>query len=98
MALFKCIFDHPTDGREGGECLLQLQQGNQMAAEYALTTRTVAASSGWNEPAFLTLFRIDLCEEFQTQLACRDDNLDLDNLLQECRHSHCFSPSFSEHS
>ncbi|XP_038834959.1 transmembrane protein 178A isoform X2 [Salvelinus namaycush] len=41
MALFKCIVDHPA---EGSECLLQLQQGNQMAA--ALTFRTVAASSG----------------------------------------------------
>lgn len=108
MALFKCIFDHPAEGREGGECLLQLQQGNQTAAEYPLTFWTVAASCGWNEPALRTLFRRGLCEKVQTELACRDDNLILDaliamatcldNLLWECLHSHRFSPSFCEYS
>lgn len=81
MALFKCIFDHPAEGREEVECLLQLQQGNQTAAEYPLTFRTVAASSGWNEPALRTLFRRGLCEKVQTELACRDDNLILDALI-----------------
>lgn len=32
MTLFKCIFDHPPDGREVGERLLQLRQGVQTAA------------------------------------------------------------------
>lgn len=78
-----------------------------MAAEYALTVRSVGTSSGWNEPALRTLFRRGLHEEVQTKLACRDDNLTLDaliamairldNLLRECRHSHRFSPSFGEH-
>ena len=93
MALFKCIFDHPPDGREVGERLLQLRQGVQTAAGYTLTFQTVAASSGRNEPALRTLFRRGLCEEVQMELACRDDNLSLhaliamairqDNLLQE---------------
>ena len=95
-----------SHGGQGGKCLLQLQQGNQMAAEYALTFWTVAASSGWNEPALRTLFRRGLRKEVQKELACRDDNLTLDaliamaicldNLLQECWHSHRFSPSGSE--
>lgn len=59
---------HPVEGREGGERLLQ--QGNQTAAEYALTFRTVAASRRWNEPALRTLFRQGLHEEVQTELAC----------------------------
>jgi hypothetical protein len=80
IALFKCIFDHPA-GREGGERLLQIQQGNQTAAEYAFTFRTVAASSGWKELALSTLFRKDLREEVQTELVCRDDNLTLDALI-----------------
>jgi hypothetical protein len=33
MALFKCLFDYPLDCRDGGERLLQLQQGDQTAAE-----------------------------------------------------------------
>lgn len=34
MALFRAVFDHPPEGREGGE---RLQQGAQTAVEYALT-------------------------------------------------------------
>lgn len=37
MALFRVVFDHPPEGREGGERLLPLRQGAQTAAEYALT-------------------------------------------------------------
>lgn len=108
MALFRGIFDRPPEGREGGECLLQLRQNDQTAAEYVLTFRTVAASSQWNEPVLRTLFRRGLRKEVQTELACRDDNLSLDvlivmairldYLLWEHRCPHHFSPSLSEHS
>eukprot|EP00063_Salmo_salar_P027264 XP_014002099.1 PREDICTED: pollen-specific leucine-rich repeat extensin-like protein 1 [Salmo salar] len=53
-------------------------RNDQNAAEYTLTFQTVAASSGWNEPALRTLFRRGLREKVQTQLACRDDNLSLE--------------------
>ena len=46
MALFRAVFDHPPEGREGCERLFQLRQGDQTAAEYTLTFRTMAASSG----------------------------------------------------
>jgi hypothetical protein len=45
MSLFRTVFYHPPEGREGGECLLQLQQGAQTTKEYALTFRSMAASS-----------------------------------------------------
>lgn len=67
---------------------------------YALTFRTVAASSGWNEPALRSLFRRGLREEVQMELACRDDKLSLHaliamairqgNLLRERWYSHLF--------
>jgi hypothetical protein len=75
MALFKCIFNHPKEGRDGGELLLQLWQGYPAADEYALSFQTVKAASRWNEPALRKLFRRGMCEEVQTELACRDDNL-----------------------
>jgi hypothetical protein len=78
MALFKCIFDHPSVGREGGERLLR--QGDQTAAEYALTFWTIAASRLWNELVIHTLFRRALREEVKMELACRGDN------LFECTH------------
>ena len=33
MALFRAVFDHPQEGREGVERLLQLRQGAQTAEE-----------------------------------------------------------------
>ena len=57
-----------------------------MTAEYALTFRTVAASSGWNEPALHTLFHSGLCEEVQTELACRNDNMYLGTLISMAIH------------
>jgi hypothetical protein len=93
MVLFRVVFDYPPEVRQGGEQLLQLQQGARTAAEYALTFQTVAASSGWNEPALHTLFWGGLCKEVQTELACRDDipsfdalntmAIRLDNLIRE---------------
>ncbi|KAM9530504.1 uncharacterized protein ACWYII_042142 isoform 1-T5 [Salvelinus alpinus] len=77
MALFRVVFEHPPEGRKGGKRLFQLQQGAQTTVEYALTFRTVAASSGWNEIALRTQLR----EEVQTELACRDDNISLDALI-----------------
>lgn len=64
MALFRDIFDHPREDREGSEHLFQLRQDDQ-TAEYALTFRTVAAFSRWNEPALHMLFRRGLREEVQ---------------------------------
>eukprot|EP00063_Salmo_salar_P039830 XP_014014665.1 PREDICTED: uncharacterized protein LOC106579344 [Salmo salar] len=86
MALFRGIFDHPPEGRVGGERLLPLLQYDQTAAEYALTFQTVAASSGWNEPALHTLFRRGLREEVHMELACRYDNLSLDALIAMAIH------------
>jgi hypothetical protein len=81
MALFRAVFGHPPEGREEGERLLQLWQGAQTAAEYALAFWTVAASSGRNEPTLCTLFRRGLRKNIQTELACRHDNLSLDALI-----------------
>ena len=103
MALFRVVIDHPLEGGEGGERLLQLQESAQTAAEYALTFRTMAASSGLNEPALRILFRRRLCKQLQTELACRNDShsldaltamtIHLDNLLCERGDPHCLSPS-----
>jgi hypothetical protein len=57
VALFKFIFDNSPEDREESERLPHLRKGIQTAAEYALTFQTIAASSGWNEPALRTLFR-----------------------------------------
>ncbi|KAL2088222.1 hypothetical protein ACEWY4_017050 [Coilia grayii] len=80
-ALFRAVFDHPTDGKERSEKLLRLSQGTGTAAEYALQFRTLAAASGWNEQALTAVYRRGLREDVRGELACRDQNLTLDALI-----------------
>jgi hypothetical protein len=67
--LFRAIFDHPTEGREGGQRLLLLRLGSRTASQYALVFRTVAAFTGWNDQALLTVFCSGLQAVVQTELA-----------------------------
>ncbi|CAB1339137.1 unnamed protein product [Coregonus sp. 'balchen'] len=75
--LFKEVFDHSPSGRPIGDLLIDLQQGRNSAAEYALEFRTMAAGSGWSEAALLTVYRRGLNRELQAELACRGDLQDL---------------------
>ncbi|KAI4888293.1 hypothetical protein NFI96_000532 [Prochilodus magdalenae] len=78
---FAEVFDHPNEGRSSGELLLQMRQGTRSVAEYSLDFRTVAAGSGWNEPALVVAFRNGLHPDLLKELACRDEGLDLDKLI-----------------
>ena len=51
------VFDHSVSGRHIGDLLCELRQGRRSITEYALAFRTMAASTGWNEPALLTVYR-----------------------------------------
>ncbi|KAI4899522.1 hypothetical protein NFI96_011522 [Prochilodus magdalenae] len=75
------VFDHPHDGKSQGELLSRLRQGSRSVAEYSLEFRTIAAGTGWNEPALLTFYRLGLNQDVLTELACRDDDLSLDELI-----------------
>uniref|UniRef100_A0A3B1IFZ4 CCHC-type domain-containing protein n=1 Tax=Astyanax mexicanus TaxID=7994 RepID=A0A3B1IFZ4_ASTMX len=79
---FRTVFGNPKGGREIGEQLLELRQDSDSVANYALTFRTLAAQSGWNEASLITAFRRGLSEDIQTELACRDDSLSLDDLIK----------------
>ncbi|KAI4902633.1 hypothetical protein NFI96_002208 [Prochilodus magdalenae] len=75
------VFDHPHDSKSHGELLSRLRQGSRSVAEYSLEFRTIAAGTGWNEPALLTYYRLGLNQDVLTELACRDDDLSLDELI-----------------
>lgn len=75
------MFDHPSDGKDGGERLLQLTQEDQPAADYSLAFHTLAAASGWNDRALRTAYRRGLRDDMKTELACRDDVMDLNMLI-----------------
>ena len=58
-----------------------LYQGNRSVVEYSLEFHTLAASSGWNEAALLIMFRQGLNSKLLAELACKDDDLTLDQLI-----------------
>uniref|UniRef100_A0A3B1JZA6 ribonuclease H n=1 Tax=Astyanax mexicanus TaxID=7994 RepID=A0A3B1JZA6_ASTMX len=81
LMTFRSVFDHTKYCHSSGELLLTMKQGNKSAAAYALEFRTVAASSGWNNSALINVYRNVLNSDIQKELACRDDDLTLDQLI-----------------
>ncbi|XP_048063071.1 uncharacterized protein LOC125278191 [Megalobrama amblycephala] len=79
---FKEVFDHPSDGRGAGDQLMELTQGRQTAAEYALAFCTLAAQTKWVSDTLKTCFRRGLTHELQTDLACRDNGKSLDQFIE----------------
>ncbi|KAK3542189.1 hypothetical protein QTP86_016990, partial [Hemibagrus guttatus] len=87
--------------------LMELRQGSDAAADYAIRFRTLAAQSGWNDAALWAVFRAGLKPELQAELACRTEDttlsqfvataIRLDNLLRQHQAGpSCFSSSFRE--
>ncbi|KAL0149041.1 hypothetical protein M9458_055656 [Cirrhinus mrigala] len=77
LNFLKEVFEHSADGKEVGEQLLQLCQGKNTAADYALAFRTLAAQTGWLDDPLKLLFRKGLNAELQSELACRDEGKSL---------------------
>ncbi|KAK3538285.1 hypothetical protein QTP70_034770 [Hemibagrus guttatus] len=50
---------------------MELRQGSDTAADYAIKFRTLAAQLGWNDASLRAVFRAGLNPELQTELACR---------------------------
>ncbi len=73
MRQFREVFEHSVDGKEVGEQLLALRQGSSTAADYALTFRTLAAQTGWDNDPLKLIFRKGITTELQSELACRDE-------------------------
>lgn len=56
-------------------------QGSHDMVDYALEFRTIATRSGWNELALKTAFRQGLNPELVRELACRGEQLTLDDII-----------------
>ncbi|KAK3546890.1 hypothetical protein QTP86_003812 [Hemibagrus guttatus] len=69
--LIREVFGYPAGGKDISIQLMELRQGTDTAADYAITLRTLAAQSGWNEASLWVVFRAGLNPELQTELACR---------------------------
>lgn len=71
--LFIEVFNHPAASCKAGNRSCEIQQERRSAADYALEFRTLAANSGWNDAALLTMQQRGLRPEFQSELACCAD-------------------------
>lgn len=75
------VFEYPAGGRDILTQLLQTNQGNQSAAEYAVSFRILAAQSGWNDLALLAIYKRSLNVELQAELACKGENMSLNDYI-----------------
>ncbi|KAK3545142.1 hypothetical protein QTP70_001465 [Hemibagrus guttatus] len=65
------VFEYPAGGKDISLQLMELRQGSDTAADYAIKFRTLAAQSGWNDVSLWAVFRAGLNPELQMELACR---------------------------
>ncbi|KAK3566461.1 hypothetical protein QTP86_033942 [Hemibagrus guttatus] len=65
------VFEYPAGGKDISTQLMELRQGSDTAADYAIKFCTLAAQSGWNDASLWAVFRARLNPELQTELACR---------------------------
>ncbi|KAK3574628.1 hypothetical protein QTP86_011544 [Hemibagrus guttatus] len=87
------VFQYPAWGKDISLQLMELCQGFDTVADYAIKFRTLAAQSGWNEAALWAVFREGLNPALQIKLACREEAasltqfvamaIRLDNLLRQ---------------
>ncbi|KAL0147003.1 hypothetical protein M9458_057527, partial [Cirrhinus mrigala] len=78
---FKEVFKPSTESGEAGEQIMALRQGRRTAADYALSFRTLAAQSGWNDGLLKLHYRKGLHPDLQVELACRDESLTLEQYI-----------------
>ncbi|KAK3524674.1 hypothetical protein QTP86_000583 [Hemibagrus guttatus] len=65
------VFEYPAGGKDISLQLMELHQGSDAAADYAIKFRTLAAQSGWNDASLWAVFRAGLNPKLQAELACR---------------------------
>ncbi|KAK0131553.1 Retrotransposon-like protein 1 [Merluccius polli] len=82
----KKVFDHPVQGREASQRLLQLRQGSRSVASFAVEFRTLAAESGWNEEALQGVFQNALSSELKDRLTSWEEPANLDHLISLAIH------------
>ncbi|KAK3512381.1 hypothetical protein QTP70_007448 [Hemibagrus guttatus] len=69
--LIREVFEYPAGGKDISLQLMELGQGSDTAADYAITFQTLSAQSGWNDASLWAVFRAGLNPELQTELVCR---------------------------
>ncbi|KAI5628771.1 nephrocystin-4-like [Silurus asotus] len=63
--------------------LLSIRQGDDNVMDYSLRFRTLVASSGWNESALLSIYRLKLNPELKQAMAVHEDSVGLESFIQK---------------
>ncbi|KAK3559560.1 hypothetical protein QTP86_013725 [Hemibagrus guttatus] len=80
------VFQYPAGGKDVSLQLMELRQGFDSVADYAIKFRTLAAQSGWNEAALWAVFRGGLNPTLQTELTCRKEATSLTQFVAMAIH------------
>ncbi len=80
---FKEVFGGATGALTVADQLLRLRQDSSSTQEYTVKFCTLAASSGWNEPALISAFRQGLDSCLRAQMAIYDDTVGLESFIQK---------------
>ncbi|KAK3539891.1 hypothetical protein QTP70_015770, partial [Hemibagrus guttatus] len=75
------VFEYPAGGKDISLQLMELRQGSETAADYAIRFRTLAAQSGWNDAALWAVFRAGLNPGLQAELACHTEATSLSQFV-----------------
>ena len=75
------VFAPTVTDRMAAKKLLDLRQGNQSAADYAIQFWTLAAESGWGEQALQATFYHGLADRIKDELASWEEAEDLELLI-----------------
>ncbi|KAK3516482.1 hypothetical protein QTP70_017819, partial [Hemibagrus guttatus] len=75
------VFEHPAGGKDISVQLMEIRQGSESAADYAIRFRTLAAQSEWNDAALWAVFRAGLNPALQTELACHVEDTSLSQFV-----------------
>ncbi|KAK3550214.1 hypothetical protein QTP86_021240 [Hemibagrus guttatus] len=79
--LIQEVFEYPEGVKDVSVQLLELRQGTESAAEYAIKFCTLAPQSGWNETSLLAVFCEGLYPTLKANMACRDTNVTLSQFI-----------------
>ncbi|KAK3535047.1 hypothetical protein QTP70_002233 [Hemibagrus guttatus] len=75
------VFQYPAGGKDISVRLMELRQGSEAAADYAIRFRTLAAQSGWNDAALWAVFHTGLHPALQSELACHEEATSLSQFV-----------------
>uniref|UniRef100_A0A8K9X1M2 CCHC-type domain-containing protein n=2 Tax=Oncorhynchus mykiss TaxID=8022 RepID=A0A8K9X1M2_ONCMY len=76
------VFDRSVFGEEASRALSSLCQGNRSITDYSIEFRTLAVSSGWNEPALLARLLEGLRAEVKDEILSREVPSSVDSLIE----------------